>query len=147
MVIPLEAESEKKTLLEDRHGARLSDKTPSIPKKVRKIVEKIIFFLVFPLVCDNTVWRGVGSLAIHWEEARAAGSVRRPLGLDTVPLWGGPGRAPGEDSVERGGSGYTGEGARSMIPGVPLVYPRFPSSIILVSCLFYFHVCVPMNCS
>ena len=32
---------------------------------------KRCFFLVFPSgVCDNTVMRGVGSIVIHWEEAR-----------------------------------------------------------------------------
>ena len=48
----------------------------------------------------------------------------------------GPGTQGGKDGVERGGSGYTGEGARrSMIPGVT----SNPSGSLvdsLVNCLF-----------
>ncbi len=55
-------------------------------------------------------------------------------GPGTPPPEGGPGPGTqgGKDGVERGGSGYTGEGARrSMIPSVPLVYPpSFPSFVL-----------------
>jgi len=66
------------------------------PKNRRK---DDIFPSISPCVCDNTVWRGAGS--IHWEEARSCCC----LGIPVTPLGGGPSAGhPGEDSVERGGS-------------------------------------------
>ena len=84
------------------------------------------------------MWRDVGSIVIHRGAGRW-GAVPQgcELGQGPPPEGGpGPGTQGGKDGVERGGSGYTGEGARrSMIPGVT----SNPSGSLvdsLVNCLF-----------
>ena len=89
-------------------------KDSKYPKEVRKVSEKTIFVLVFsPCAYGNAVWRGVARLYdIVSPRLEQSPGMESQLG-GTVPLWGCPGRAPGEDSVERARAGYTGEGARS----------------------------------